>query len=92
MVILYTGGQLGHLVFCWAIWSSYVLLGNFSLGKLGVGNFAMANFSYSPLSSLVKEFHPSRISYFAECNFNQVTGKVLGAAGIDYNRYKLLIK
>jgi len=51
----FVGGRFGHLMYWWAIWSFYVLVGDFSLGELGVadfslGDFALGDLSCSPLS------------------------------------------
>jgi len=35
----------GHLMYWRAIWSFYVLVGDFLLGELGVGNFSSGNFA-----------------------------------------------
>jgi len=46
----FVGGRFSHLMHWWAIWSFYVLVGDFSLGELGVDDFSMGDFVLGNLS------------------------------------------
>jgi len=47
MVADFVGGQFGHLMYWWEVWSFYVLVGDFSLGEMGVDNFPLGDLSCS---------------------------------------------
>jgi len=46
----FVGGRFGHIMSWCVIWSFYVLVGNFPLGELGVGDFLLGNFALGDLS------------------------------------------